>query len=98
MRNVIFTLPWGKLYKTKWSNGIFKADPTKYAQALIAANHGNPADALMFLDRQVPAATADAFYRQSRNYILNRINGFSRETRAARLASAKPAPVAVAQS
>lgn len=94
MRNIIFTLPWGRLYKTKWSSGIFKADPTKYAQALIEANHGKAVDALLFLDRQVPAATADAFYRQTRNFIMNRINGHSRKTRAARLAAGQPAPAA----
>lgn len=95
MRNIVFTLPWGRLFKTKWSNGTFKGDPTKYAQALIAANHNKPVDALLFLDRQIPAATADAFYRQTRNYIMNRINGVTRATRAARLAAAKPAPAAV---
>lgn len=94
MKNLVFTLPWGRLIKTRSDSGIFKGDPTKYAQALIAANHGKAVDALLFLDRQVPAQTADAFYRMTRNYIMNRINGFSRKNRAARLAAGKPAPAA----
>lgn len=88
MKNLVFTLPWGRLFKTKFNSGVFKGDPTKYAQALIAANHNKPVDALLFLDRQIPAATADAFYRMTRNYIMNRINGNTRKNRAARLAAA----------
>lgn len=93
MKNLIFTLPWGRLFKTKFDSGVFKADPTKFALALIDANYGKPVDALLFLDRQVPAAVANDFYRQTRNVIMNRINGFTRKTRAARLAAGKPAPV-----
>ena len=81
MRNLIFTLPWGRLFKTKYSDGVFKGNPDKYADALISANHNNPADALLFLDRQIPAATADQFFNQTRNIILNRIAGNKRKDR-----------------
>ena len=97
MKNLIFTLPWGRLFKTKFDSGIFKGDPTKYAMALIAANHGKPVDALLFLDRQVPAATASDFFRLTRNVIMNRINGHTRKNRAARLAAA-PGAAPLAQS
>lgn len=87
MRNLIFTLPWGRLFKTKFDSGVFKGNPTKYADALIEANLGNKVDALLFLDRQIPAATANDFFRQTRNVIMNRISGNTRKNRAARLAA-----------
>ncbi len=91
MAKLMFRLPWGRVYSTRFADNIFKGDPTKYATALIESYNGNKADALLQLDRTVTAQNIP-FFIQVRNVILNRIAGKTRKDRAARLAAAAPAP------
>lgn len=97
MRNVSFTLPWGKVYTldTRPSQAfpIFRGSPEKYAQALLA-RYGNWAAALGFLVG-TKLDLRDPFFLQVNNYIVNRIEGKSRAKRAEELAAKQaqaPAP------
>jgi hypothetical protein len=91
MKNLMFKLPWGKVYRSGRRTGIaittqeimFKGNPDKYVDSLNAHHHGNLGEALLFLDRSGPEVNKTLFFTQVRNVITNRLAGKKRKDRVA---------------